>query len=179
MKENDQNEGNKSINPNDVNEDQQLLMNLKKFQITEIQEPPIDVNQMKNQNHSQNSNTNIRIESNAKTGSIDTSLSPSIPIKIPTTKSAKSSTSSKMHKIYNYADYYVKKKQMLLDQINAEEKQQRKFHSKPAPNFKLLHQTADHKLDELKKLPTCPLTPEVLRKTQEQQHKRKLEVINH
>lgn len=75
---------------------------------------------------------------------------------------------------YKYAKRYQEKNKQQFTKIEEEQKKARVFHSKPAPNFSKIHQNLENSRDKFVKIPTIPVTPECLRKSQEDQEKLKV-----
>lgn len=71
---------------------------------------------------------------------------------------------------YKYAQTYQEKTKQKFNKIEEEKKKARVFHSKPAPNFNKIHQQFDNKI-KYAKLPTIPVSPECLRKSNEDREK--------
>lgn len=81
-----------------------------------------------------------------------------------TSKSIETNKSDKDFNVVRFAKIYDVKKKTMLDAIQQKEREQRAFHSKPAPNFQAIHAAVDRKRQQVSAKVTCPLTPSVLRR---------------
>jgi len=71
---------------------------------------------------------------------------------------------------YRFKEIYEMKKQELLRQHLEQERNQRKFHSRPMPNFRQVHQQQANK--QITHRITCPVTPNVLKTSRDMLLKR-------
>lgn len=73
--------------------------------------------------------------------------------------------------VYKFTKIYDAKKKARLETVREQEKQQRQFHSQPAPNFSAIHDAAGKRKKQMQQQFTCPTTPAVLRRHKEAQEK--------
>lgn len=66
--------------------------------------------------------------------------------------------------VCNYVQRYKDRQNQRMVKLEAEEKQNRMFQSKPAPKFSVHHKKIDEKFEEYRKAPVVPITPKVLRR---------------
>ncbi|KAH8238668.1 hypothetical protein KR038_010580, partial [Drosophila bunnanda] len=72
---------------------------------------------------------------------------------------------------YHYKDIYSTRKDQLLQRCIEHERKQREFHSRPMPNFRQVHERQAMRIVEHRI--TMPVTPNVLRNSQEMELKRR------
>lgn len=92
----------------------------------------------------------------------------------PLTRSASTSSvksQSQGPSVYKFTEIYDQKKKLRVEQQRVKERQQRQFHSQPAPNFRAIHAAVDRKKQQISPQITCPKTPAVLRRHKEAQEK--------
>lgn len=75
--------------------------------------------------------------------------------------------SVKVFKVCGYVERYAAQKEAKIKKITAEEKQKRQFHSRPAPDFTAARKKLDVLLQQNRKIPTCPDSPQVYRNSKE------------
>ncbi|KAH8393142.1 hypothetical protein KR200_008989 [Drosophila serrata] len=72
---------------------------------------------------------------------------------------------------YRYKDIYSNRKDQLIQRCIEQERKQREFHSRPMPNFRQVHERQAMRIVEHRI--TMPVTPNVLRNSQEMELKRR------
>lgn len=74
---------------------------------------------------------------------------------------------TKEFNVVKFGHIYDAKRKAVQQAIEQREKQQRKFHSHPAPNFNVIHAAADRKRQMQPPKYTVPMTPMVVRRHRE------------
>lgn len=82
----------------------------------------------------------------------------------------------KAFNVCSYADKYAAKKKQAMSKMISDDKKNREFHSRPAPDFTLARKKMDEKFQKLRKLPTCPNSPKVYQSSKEMIDKRNKKV---
>lgn len=92
-------------------------------------------------------------------------------------KSEVSEQKKKEFNVVRFARIYDLKKKCKREAIEKQEREQRKFHSKPAPDFNAIHAATERKRQQQSPKITCPSTPSVLKRHREAQERLQKKVI--
>lgn len=105
-------------------------------------------------------------------------LSPNKIAKCATKTPSKPAESDREFNVVRFAKIYDGKKKAMLNAIQQKEREQRLFHSKPAPNFHAIHAAVERKRQHQPVRITCPKTPSVLRRHEESKERLQKQVCN-
>lgn len=84
-------------------------------------------------------------------------------------KSTDPSNGDREFTVVRFTKIYDVRKKAMLNAVQQKEREQRMFHSKPAPNFQAIHAAVERKRQQQAPKVTCPITPIVMRRHAEKQ----------
>lgn len=109
-------------------------------------------------------NRNIAVKT--ENSSLNTDME--CPVKF-TMRPIETNKNDKDFNVVRFVKIYDVKKREMLHAIQQKEREQRLFHSKPAPNFQAIHAAVERKRHQQAPKVTIPMTPIVLRRHAEKQ----------